>query len=127
MKTNKSDHPHASDTPAGAFAVMLNGPAADAVEKSAAMIGKSVKTFQQESMRFFTQRLEDNAKAAKEFAACANLTDVMSLQQKWFADMTRAYSDEWVRYGELMMDVLEKKKETEDRDGRPSAAHTRGN
>ena len=126
MKTNKSAHAHASDTPAGAFAAMLNGPAADAMEKSAAMVGKSIKVFQQEGMRFLTQRMEDNAKAAKEFAACANLTDVLSLQQKWFADLTRAYSEEWVRYGELMIDVFEKK-EGEDREGRPPTVHHRGN
>lgn len=125
MKTNKSDHAHASDTPAGAFA-MLNGPAADAMEKSAAMFGKSMKVFQQEGMRFLTQRLEDNAKAAKEFAACANLSDVLSLQQKWFAGLSRAYGEEWVRYGELMIDIFEKD-EGEGGHGRPPAADTSGN
>jgi len=99
--------PHAA-SPVDVFATMLN-PAT--LEKSASVFGKGVRTFQEEGMRFFNRRMEDNAKTMRAFAACRTLPDVFAAQQKWFADMTRTYSEEWTRYGELVNGLVEDERE----------------
>ncbi len=100
MKTHKSEQS------ANPFEAAFNGPMGGALEKSASIFGKGVHTLQQESIKFMTRRFEDNMKAAEQFGACRSLPDFFAAQQKWFADMTRAYSEEWARYSELMTDAL---------------------
>lgn len=87
------------------FASAWNGSAAGAIEKSAAFFGKSMRALQQESIRFMTRRIEDNLKAAEQFGACRNVPDFLAAQQKWFADMTHAYSQEWARCSEIMAEA----------------------
>jgi len=102
MKTDKTEQ-HAP-SPAEMFTSMLTP---NALEKSASVFGKGMRTFQEEGLKFFNRRMEDNAKAARNFATCKTLPDIFAAQQKWFADMTRAYSDEWTRYSELMTGIFE--------------------
>ena len=102
MKHDKPEHQASS--PVDVFASMLKPMA---LEKSASVFGKGMRTFQEEGMRFFNRRMEDNAKTVRAFAACRTLPEVFAAQQKWFADMTRTYSEEWTRYGELMSGILE--------------------
>ena len=106
MKPDKPEHIAPEDVPATVFTAMLNGPTG-AMERSANLFGKSVRSLQEEGMRFFSRRMEDNAKAAKEMAACRNFPDLLAAQQKWFADAARAYGEEWVRCGELVTEMLE--------------------
>jgi hypothetical protein len=105
MKTDKADLAP-DDTPATMFTTLLNGPVG-AMERGANIFGKSVRTLQEESMRFLSRRMEDNAKAAKEIAACRSVPDLLVAQQKWFADTARAYGEEWVRCNELVTEMLE--------------------
>jgi hypothetical protein len=95
----------------------LNGAVAEAMEKSASAVGKSMRTFQQEGVKFMTRRIEDNMKAVEQFGTCRTLPDFLVAQQKWFADTARAYNEEWVRCGELMTEVFE--------DGVKAASSTR--
>jgi hypothetical protein len=106
MKTDRPEHLAHEDAPANAFTVMFNG-SAGAVERSASLFGKSMRSLQEESMRFLTRRMEDNAKAAKEIVACRSFPDLLAVQQKWFADTARAYGEEWLRCGELVTEMLE--------------------
>jgi len=108
MKVHKSDHSVRGELEANPFASALNGSMAEAMERSASVFGKGMRTLQQESVKFMSRRFEDNVEAAKRFSACRSLPDVFAAQQKWFADMTHAYSKEWVRCSELMTDALQK-------------------
>jgi hypothetical protein len=85
-----------------AFSVSL----ADAVGKGASVFGRGFASMQQEGLRFMNQRFEDNIKAASEVGTCKNLPDLLAVQQKWLANMTRAYADEWHRYNVLMTDLV---------------------
>jgi hypothetical protein len=80
-------------------------PIAGALGRGASMFGRSFATLQKEGMRFFNQRLEDNVKAVEAFGSCKSLPDLFAVQQKWFADTTRAYLEEWQRCSELMSDM----------------------
>lgn len=90
------------DTP---FAAPFATPMTEAFGKGASVFGRSFATLQNEGLRFFNQRLEDNVKAAEAFGACKSLPDLFAAQQKWFAGMTRAYLEEWQRCSELMSDM----------------------
>jgi hypothetical protein len=105
MKTDKPDLAP-EEAPAAMFNALLNGPVG-AMERSANIFGRGVRTLQEEGMRFLSRRMEDNAKAAKEMAACRNVPDLLLAQQKWFADTARAYGEEWVRCSELVTEMLE--------------------
>jgi uncharacterized protein HemX len=108
MKHQKPDQFHEETAFPSAFAA----PVAEAFGKGATMFGRSFTTMQKESVRFVNQRLEDNMKAVETFASCKNLPDLFAAQQKWFADMTRAYTAEWQRYGEMMTEMA--RENTED-------------
>lgn len=106
MKRQKTDP--APDTspafdPAGLLATM---PFADAFGRGATMMSRSLAAMQRESVRFMNKRLEDNMRVAGEMGACRNLPDMLALQQKWLAGLTRAYADEWQRYNELMAEIV---------------------
>jgi hypothetical protein len=81
-------------------------PMAEAFGRGASVFGRSFATLQKEGVRFLNQRLEDNVKAAEEFGSCKSLPDLFAAQQKWFADATRAYLEEWQRCSELMSDMM---------------------
>ena len=98
-QTNERQDPTACSAP--------NGAMAEAFERSASALGKNMRTFQQESARFVTKRAEENANAMERFASCKSLPDVFVAQQQWFSDMTRAYSDEWTRFGEVMGEMVQ--------------------
>ncbi len=109
MTVHKSGHPLRRElAAANPFGSALNGSMAEAMERGASVFGTGMRTLQQESVKFMTRRFEDNVQAAKRFSACRSLPDVFAAQQKWFADMTHAYSEEWVRCSELMTDALQK-------------------
>ena len=88
------------------FPANFAAPMAEALGRGASVFGRSFATMQKESLRFFNQRVEDNAKAVEEFGACKSLPDLFAAQQKWFADATRAYIEEWQRCSELMSDMM---------------------
>lgn len=75
--------------------------------RGAFAFGRSFATLQQEGLRFLNQRLEENVKAAEEFGSCKSLPDLFALQQKWFADTTRAYVEEWQRCSDLMSGAMQ--------------------
>ena len=81
-------------------------PMAEVFGKGASVFGRNFQTLQKEGMRFLNQRLEDNVKAAETFGTCKSLPELLAAQQNWFAGMTRAYVEEWQRYGELMSGMM---------------------
>jgi hypothetical protein len=88
-----------------AFPGVMGTQVTEAFAKGASLFGRSFATMQKESLRFTTQRIEENMKAVEEFGACKTWPDLLAAQQRWFAGMTRAYSEEWQRCGELMNDM----------------------
>jgi hypothetical protein len=106
MKQHKATHASGEPSAGNPFQSALNTPIAEAMGHGASVFGRTVNTFQQEGMRFMTRRIEQNAKAIEQFGACKSLPDLLSAQQHWFAEMTRAYSEELARYGELMTEAL---------------------
>ncbi len=120
MKHHKPSQFH-EDTP---FTAPFATPMTEAFGKGASIFGRGFATLQKEGLRFFNQRLEDNVKAAEEFGSCRSLPDLFAAQQKWFAGMTRAYAEEWQRYGELMSDMMrDASDEATERRPRPDETH----
>ena len=90
-----------------AFSTPLSGAMAEAFERNAAAFGKNMRTFQQESTRFINKRAEENSNAMERFANCKTLPEVFVAQQQWFSDVTRACNDEWLRFGEVMGEMVQ--------------------
>jgi hypothetical protein len=108
MKPNKPEMNERQDaTSAAVFSNPLNGAMAEVFERNAAAFGKNIRTLHQESARFINKRAEENSNAMERFANCKSMPDVFFAQQQWFSDVTRAYNDEWMRFGELMGEMVQ--------------------
>jgi Phasin protein len=107
MKNQRPSQSPGEQSEGSPFQTALNAPVLQALGRGASVFGRSVNTFQQEGVRFMTRRLEQNAKAIKEFGACKSLPDLLSAQQRWFAETARAYSEELAKCGELMTEALQ--------------------
>jgi hypothetical protein len=107
------------------FGAVWNGTMDGVMEKSASLFGKNMQTLQQESVRFVSKRIEDNLKTAQQLGACRSVPDFLAVQQKWFADMAHAYSQEWTRCSELMSEAMQghEKVSNGDRPARPPHTH----
>ena len=106
MKQPKAISPQDDVQTANPFGPGFSVSLADAVGKGASIFGRGFASMQQESLRFMNQRFEDNIKTAGEIGNCKTLPDLLALQQKWLAGMSRAYTDEWHRYNVLMADLV---------------------
>lgn len=125
MKQQRSSRSR-EDAPVGsAFAPQVGASLADAVGKGAALFGRGFASMQQEGFRFLNQRFEDNMKAASEVGNCKSLPDLLAFQQRWLANMTRAYADEWHRYNLLMTDIVRGNGEVPEEDASARAARPR--
>lgn len=106
MKQHKTNSQQDEIQPSNPFGPAFSVSIADAVGKGASIFGRGFASMQQESLRFLNQRFEDNIKTAGEIGNCKTLPDLLALQQKWLAGMSRAYTDEWHRYNVLMADLV---------------------
>ena len=106
MKHPRINPAHDDPQNANPIQSALNGPIADVMGRGASNFGRGVSTFQREGMRFMTRRIEQNVKAVEQFGACKSLPDLLSAQQRWLSEMTRAYSEEWTKCSELMTEML---------------------
>lgn len=106
MKQQKVSHDREEVPVANPFGPSFSVSLADAVGKGASVFGRGFASMQQEGLRFMNERFEDNIKAASEMGSCKSLPDLIAVQQKWLAGMTRAYTDEWHRYNLLMTDLV---------------------
>ena len=106
MKQQKASSPQDDVQPSNPFGPAFSVSLADAVGKGASIFGRGFASMQQESLRFMNQRFEDNIKTAGEIGNCKTLPDLLALQQRWLAGMSRAYTDEWHRYNVLMADLV---------------------
>ena len=105
MKHEKPPRAHEDLPLSTVFGSTMGSSVTDVLGKGASIFGRSFATMQKEGMRFAKQRLDDNIKAVEAFGACRSLPDFFAAQQRWFADMTRAYSEEWLRYSEMMTEM----------------------
>ena len=126
MKHQRPPQPHEEIPIAFPLATPINASFAEAMGKGASLLGRSFATLQKEGLRFMNQRLEENLKAVESFGACRSLPDLFAAQQRWFADMTRAYTTEWQRYGELMSEMASEEAASAElgRSRQPHTEHT---
>lgn len=115
MKPHRTNYSTAPDAPpASPIPSVMAGPLAGAMDRSASMFGKGMRTMQQEGLKFMTRRMEDNMKAIEKFGACRSVPDFLAAQQQWLSDAARAYNEEWVKCSELMVDIARDESEPTD-------------
>lgn len=77
-----------------------------AIERSAALLGNSVRNFQNETTRFLSRRVECDMQAMEDMARSRNLVELFGVQQKWLSTLARDYSDEVIRFARVTGDAV---------------------
>ena len=72
-----------------------------AFERGAQMFGENLRMYQDETVRFVTERLEHDTHLFEQLGQSRSMFDLLSLQQRWLSATTRAYSEEWMRLSRL--------------------------
>lgn len=86
----------------------LSDAFASAFERGAQVLGESIRMYQDETVRFMTERLEHDTQMLERLGKSRSMFDLFALQQQWFNAATRAYSDEWMRLSKLTADVTQR-------------------
>jgi hypothetical protein len=79
-----------------------------AFERGAAVLGENMRMYQDETVRFMTERLEHDAATLEQLGKSRSVLDLFAIQQQWLNDTTRAYNEEWMRLGKLTGDATQR-------------------
>jgi hypothetical protein len=72
-----------------------------AFERGAQVWGENLRMYQDETVRFVTERLEQDTHMLEQLGKSRSMFDLLSIQQKWLSAATRAYSEEFMRLSKL--------------------------
>ena len=78
-----------------------------ALERGASILGGNIRMYQDETMRFMTERLEHGTATLEQMGRSRSVFDLFAIQQQWLNATTRAYSDEWMRLSKLTGDAAQ--------------------
>ena len=76
-----------------------------AFERGAAVLGENMRMYQDETVRFMTERLEHDTATLEQLGKSRSVLDLFAIQQQWLNATTRAYNEEWMRLGKLTGDA----------------------
>ncbi|MBI1213441.1 MAG: hypothetical protein GC190_18420 [Alphaproteobacteria bacterium] len=86
----------------------LNDAFVTAFERGAAAMGENLRMYQDETVRFVTERLEHDTQAFEELGKSRSIFDLLAVQHRWLNATTRAYTDEWVRLSRMTSGATER-------------------
>jgi len=82
-----------------------------AFERGAQVWGENLRLYQDETVRFVTERLEHDTKMFEQLGRSRSMFDLLSIQQKWLSQATRAYSEELMRLSRITNGVAQRSSE----------------
>lgn len=74
----------------------------EALKRTQAAFEDGMRTLSDEALHFMRERLDHSSEAVSKLRDCKDIPSLLSVQQKWFADLARDYYEESVRFGEVM-------------------------
>jgi hypothetical protein len=93
QKTTRKKHTATPETE-NPMASALNGAMVANMAQYGEACAKSFTAWQQEAIRFLTERLHKNSEAARAFSQCHNWEDMVALQKEWAQAASEDYAEE---------------------------------
>jgi hypothetical protein len=126
MREERHDERRASrfydEAPPARAASALSDAFVSAFERGAQVLGENMRMYQDETVRFVTERLEHDTQMLERLGKSRSMFDLLALQQQWFNATTRAYSDEWMRLSKLTADATQRSAQETRRTARETRA-----
>jgi hypothetical protein len=67
-----------------------------------------MRMYQDETVRFMTERLEHDTATLEQLRKSRSVLDLFAIQQQWLNATTRAYNEEWMRLGKSTGDATQR-------------------
>ena len=83
----------------------LNGTFAKMIDWNRSLAEKTLRTTQEESLRFINRRLERNAKTLESLKNSQGLSGLIAAEQDWLVCAARDYVEGTEKFGEILLDL----------------------
>jgi hypothetical protein len=84
----------------------INGSFAEGIDRTGGTWLKSLRTLQEETLRFVNHRLERDTEVIKQYQQCKNIVEMIATHQKWFAGLSQDYLQEGLQIGKVMREIM---------------------
>ena len=78
----------------------------ESFKRTQAAFEGGMRTLSDEALHFMRERLDHSSEALEKFRDARDIAGLLSVQQKWFADLARDYYEETMRVGEVMRKIM---------------------
>src|SRR5215831_16026338 len=75
-------------------------------KRSQAAFEDGMRTLSDEALHFMRERLDHSSEALEKFRDAKDIAGLLSVQQKWFADLARDYYEETMRISDVMRKIM---------------------
>jgi len=110
MPRKPSENPVANGDISGhameAFGAM-NGVLGAAADRSRAAFAQGAQAWQEESLRFLSERLRRDGQTLDELRNCRTYAEMLQVQHRWMFDAGQSYADEAVRLSRLVAEIAQ--------------------
>jgi hypothetical protein len=86
--------------------VLKDADFSDSLKRTQAAFEDGMRTLSDEALHFMRERLDHSSEALEKFRDAKDVASVLSVQQKWFADLARDYYEETMRVSEVMRKII---------------------
>lgn len=78
----------------------------ESFKRTQAAFEDGMRTLSDEALHFMRERLEHSSEALEKFRDAKDIAGLLSVQQKWFADLARDYYEETMRVSDVMRKIV---------------------
>lgn len=82
------------------------GTLSESFKRTQVAFEDGMRTLSDEALHFMRERLDHSSEALEKFRDAKDIAGLLSVQQKWFADLARDYYEETMRISEVMRKVI---------------------
>jgi hypothetical protein len=83
----------------------INGSFAKMIDMNRSLIEKTLRTTQEESLRFINRRLERNARTLENLRDSQGLSGLIAAEQDWLVSAARDYMEGTEKFGGILLDL----------------------
>lgn len=83
----------------------LNESFAKMIDRNRSLVERTLRTTQEESLRFINRRLERNAKTLENLRDSQGLKGLITAEQDWLVCAARDYVEGTEKFGEIMLEL----------------------
>src|SRR5207244_2731089 len=83
----------------------LNGSFVKMIEWNRSLVEKTLRTTQEESLRFINRRLERNARTLESLRESQGLSGLIAAEQDWLVSAARDYVEGTEKFGGMLLEL----------------------